>query len=198
MARVPFLLKFTKKVPGEGAAAATDKAVRTTFSCVKAVQKKLDIPEESVFIPNADNTVDRKGYTRKYENAAGEEVSAKSVADGKIPYLAYGKANSRQVFLKMLKTAATGATKAKYRTLAFTFPSAVNVALIGEALAEIIPESKRDMGTLSAGNVESFFYVKGGRAYPLPTAAKAETGSAANVAETEAEVKAVLDTTKSS
>jgi hypothetical protein len=196
MSRFSYLVKYRARQPGSTATTLND--YRTTCSCDTKVARKLDIPAEATFILSDANVVTRKGYTRKYENAAGTLVDAKAVPDATIPYIPYGKANARAVTLRMLVTAATATAKARYRILTFTFPSTLGVSKIAETLAELIPEAKIDRtATWSPGNIEPFFAIKGGRKYTIPLRAAAEAATATNVATTDAEEATILSGTES-
>ncbi|HIK27958.1 MAG: hypothetical protein N3E45_17125 [Oscillatoriaceae bacterium SKW80] len=67
-----------------------------------------------------------------------------------------------------------------FHTISFRFPSFATVAIISEALGEIIPTNKIN-GTPNPNQIKPYFKVVGGRNYPIMQKAAAESRTAANV-----------------
>jgi hypothetical protein len=197
MARSSFLAEFDKQVtvapPGGGTPVTSTKKYRTTYSCVPRVAKFLGIENET-YTPDPEDKVDRASYTREYTKSDGTKGTL-TITAGKIPYLAYGKANARKISLK------TGAqtTNKTFKIVSLTFPSFLNIAQIADMLGEMLPTNKvAAVGVVPTDiQVEPFFSVKGGRKYPIPTSAKAEATPSPNLAKTEAEQTTILAETTS-
>ena len=75
-----------------------------------------------------------------------------------------------------------------------TFPSNLTVSQIGEALAEYIPDGKiqRTATKPSATEVYAQYTIKGGKTYPLPLKADAETSTNLDAPDSKAEQAALL------
>ncbi|MEG4583061.1 hypothetical protein QUA71_26120 [Microcoleus sp. MON1_C5] len=187
MARLAFLIGYKAQDPSETPKDAALENLVGTFTCKTRVADFLDIVAQQ-YVPSGEANRDRKGYTK---SVIGADGTAKDivVAAGKISYTPDASPRSKTVILK------TGATAKKTkRTISLTFPSNVTVAQIGEALAEYIPDGKiqRTAAAPSATEIYPQYTIKGGRTYPLPLKATAETSTSVDAPSTTAEQTALL------
>jgi hypothetical protein len=160
------------------------------FSCLYYAAKFLDIEglAKQVFIEK-----ERKAHTRTKARALdGVATGTTNVAESKI-VIASNPRGSRSIILVTGKpTSAVNATAGKpvnFHQLTFRFPSWADTRTIGEALGEIIPDTKitKD-GKPSSTEIFPWFRIKGGRQYPIIQAAAAEQSTAVIVPETITEV----------
>ncbi|MEG3936277.1 MULTISPECIES: hypothetical protein [unclassified Microcoleus] len=187
MGRLAFLVGYKGQDPSEKPTDATLESLIGTFTCTSRVAGFLGIVDKQ-YVPSGEANRDRKGYTKSVLNAAGVATDV-VVPAGKISYTPDASARARTVILK------TGAlAKKTKRTVSLTFPSAMTVAQIGEALAEYIPDGKvQRTGTApSATEIYPQYTIKGGRTYPLPLSATAETSTSVDAPSTTAEQAALL------
>jgi hypothetical protein len=188
MARLPFLIKYTRS----GAGGTGTDAYRTTCSCEKQVANFLGITDR-IYTPSEGDAVDRAGYTRSYTKADGTPGET-IIPAGKRIYLANPKAGAKKILLR------TGARTAQgnKRTLSMTFPSFVSVPEIADALGELIPSTKfATTPTTGATEIEPFFSIVGGGTYPIVPSAAAIASTPTAAATTEAQQVAITTTTKS-
>jgi hypothetical protein len=139
-------------------------------------------------VPSGAANRDRAGYEKSVIGADGQPNKI-VVPAGKIAYTPNASARSKTVTLK------TGAKALKTnRTITLSFPSKLTVSQIGEALAEYIPDGKiqRTAAAPSATEIYPQYTIKGGRTYPLPLKADAETSTSVDAPDTKAEQEALL------
>jgi hypothetical protein len=187
MGRLAFLVGYKGQDPGEKPKDAALENLVGTFTCTSRVANFLDIVTKQ-YVPSGEANRDRKGYTKSVLNAAGVATDI-TVAAGKISYTPDASPRAKTV---TLKTGAKG--KKTNRTISLTFPSGVTVSQIGEALAEYIPDGKiqRTSTAPSATEIYPQYTIKGGRTYPLPLKAAAETSTNVDAPDTAAEQAALL------
>lgn len=187
MGRLAFLVGFKGQDPGETPKDATLENLVGTFTCTSRVADFLDIVTKQ-YVPSGEANRDRKGYTKSVLNAAGVATDI-TVPAGKISYTPDASPRAKTVTLK------TGAkAKKTNRTISLTFPSSMTVSQIGEALAEYIPDGKiqRTSTAPSATEIYPQYTIKGGRTYPLPLKADAESSTSVDAPDTKAEQAALL------
>lgn len=195
MSRLAFLIGFKGQDPSEVPPDAAKENLKGVFTCKKSVADFLGITPQ-VYVPKADNLIDRKGYSKSVMKSVGGAAAAYTtiiVAAGKITYAPDSSPRARTVILK------TGAKALKaYRTLSLTFPSNLSVAQIGEALAEYIPSGKiqTTAGNPTATEIFPQYTIKGGKTYSLMSKAEAVTSTAVTVPSTPAEQTTLLNTAK--
>ncbi|MGB8691514.1 MAG: hypothetical protein WCD53_29915 [Microcoleus sp.] len=152
----------------------------------------LDIATKQ-YVPDGIDLVDRAGYTRTYTKSDGTDGTV-TVPEGKRSYLASGKPGARTIFL----TTGKKTTKGTRHKLSLTFPSYLGIAEIGDVLGDLIPNAKVNRtGTTGDTDIEPFFTVKGGGAYPIPLQAVVEATTDTDAAGTPADEVTILSGTKS-
>ena len=187
MGRLAFLIGFKGQDPGETPRDAALENLVGTFTCTTRVADFLGIVDKQ-FVPSGEANRDRKGYTKSVIGADGTAKDV-TVAAGKISYTPDASPRAKTVTLK------TGAkAKKTNRTISLTFPSNLTVSQIGEALAEYIPDGKiqRTATKPSATEVYAQYTIKGGKTYPLPLKADAETSTNLDAPDSKAEQAALL------
>ena len=187
MGRLAFLVGYKGQDPGEKPVDAALENLVGTFTCTSRVANFLDIVTKQ-YVPSGEANRDRKGYTKSVLNAAGVATDI-TVAAGKISYTPDASPRAKTVTLK------TGAkAKKTNRTISLTFPSSMTVSQIGEALAEYIPDTKiqRTSTAPSATEIYAQYTIKGGKTYPLPLKAAAETSTNVDAPDSAAEQAALL------
>lgn len=187
MPRLAFLIGFKGQDQSETPKDAALENLVGTFTCTNRVANFLDIVTKQ-YVPSSEANRERKGYTK---SVLGKDGTAKdvSVLAGKITYTPDASPRAKTVILK------TGAkAKKTNRTISLTFPSSLTVAQIGEALAEYIPDGKiqRTAAEPSATEIYPQYTIVGGRTYPLPLKADAESSTGVDAPDTKAEQAAVL------
>lgn len=187
MGRLAFIIGYRGQDPSETPKDAALENLVGTFTCTTRVADFLDIVAKQ-YVPSGEANRDRKGYTKSVIGADGTATDI-TVAAGKIAYTPDASPRAKTVTLK------TGAqAKKTNRTISLTFPSGVTVSQIGEALAEYIPDGKiqRTSAAPSATEIYPQYTIKGGRTYPLPLKADAETSTNVDAPDTKAEQAAIL------
>lgn len=187
MGRLAFIVGFKGQDPGETPKDAALENLVGTFTCTSRVANFLDIVTQQ-YVPSGEANRDRKGYTKSVLNAAGVATDI-VVPAGKISYTPDASPRAKTVTLK------TGAkAKKTNRTISLTFPSSMTVSQIGEALAEYIPDGKiqRTATAPSATEIYPQYTIKGGKTYPLPLKAAAESSTNVDAPATTAEQAALL------
>ncbi|MCC3410108.1 MAG: hypothetical protein JGK17_32160 [Microcoleus sp. PH2017_10_PVI_O_A] len=176
-----YIFNFIRK--GQADKDDTKENLIGLMSCNARVARFLDITT-SPAIPTGNAKRPRKSFKKQYIKKDGTRGEL-TVAAGENTYLPAARALARKVTLK------TGAKTLKGKqTLSLTVSSGMTVAQIAEMLAEIIPEGKIQRGSTgtapSATEIFPEFTVKGGRTYPIPLKATAETGTGVDVPDTAA------------
>jgi hypothetical protein len=187
MGRLAFILGYKGQDPSETPKDAALENLVGTFTCTTRVANFLDIVTKQ-YVPSGEANRDRQGYTKSVIGADGQPKDI-IVAAGKIAYTPDAAPRAKTVILR------TGAkAKKANRTISLTFPSGVTVSQIGEALAEYIPDGKiqRTAAAPSATEIYPQYTIKGGRTYPLPLKADAESSTNVDAPDTKAEQAAVL------
>ena len=187
MGRLAFIIGYKGQDPGEKPKDAALENLVGCFTCATRVADFLGIVAQQ-YVPSGEANRDRKGYTKSVINAAGVATDI-TVAAGKINYTPDASPRAKTVTLK------TGAkAKKTNRTISLTFPSNVTVSQIGEALAEYIPDGKiqRTSTAPSATEIYPQYTIKGGKTYPLPLKAAAETSTNVDAPATAAEQATLL------
>lgn len=191
MGRLAFLIGYKGQDPNEETKDAALENLVGTFTCKTRVADFLGIIDKQ-YVPSGEANRDRKGYTK---SVIGADGTAKDiiVPAGKIAYTPDASPRAKTV---TLKTGAKG--KKTNRTISLTFPSGVTVSQIGEALAEYIPDGKiqRTAAAPSATEIYPQYTIKGGRTYPLPLKADAETSTNVDAPDSKAEQTALLTKAK--
>lgn len=191
MGRLAFLVGFRAQDPSEKPPDAALENLVGTFTCTTRVADFLGIVAKQ-YVPSGEANRDRKGYTKSVIAADGTAKDI-TVTAGKISYTPDASPRAKTVTLK------TGAkAKKTNRTISLTFPSGLTVSQIGEALAEYIPDGKiqRTATAPSATEIYPQYTIKGGRTYPLPLKADAETSISVDAPDTKAEQTALLEKAK--
>lgn len=187
MGRLAFFIGYRGQDPSETPKDATLENLAGTFTCKTRVADFLGIVDKQ-YVPSGEANRDRKEYTKSVIGADGTAKDI-TVAAGKIAYTPDASPRAKTVTLK------TGAkAKKTNRTISLTFPSGMTVSQIGEALAEYIPDGKiqRTAAAPSATEIYPQYTIKGGRTYPLPLKADAETSTSVDAPDTKAEQEALL------
>ena len=187
MPRLAFIIGYKGQDPGETPKDAALENLVGTFTCTSRVANFLDIVTKQ-YVPSGEANRDRKGYTKSVLNAARVATDI-TVPAGKISYTPDASPRAKTVTLK------TGAkAKKTNRTISLTFPSNVTASQIGEALAEYIPDGKiqRTSAAPAATEIYAQYTIKGGKTYPLPLKAAAETSTNVDAPDTATEQAALL------
>lgn len=141
-----------------------------TFSCRRNVATFLDIEDKAV---SGVIVKERKGGERSLQLVGSTTLEPSEgetgIADSKIT-LPIGGKGSRTVIIQTGVPISDskrkiGAKKAKH-TISFRFPGFCTIAIISEALGELIPTTKIK-NPPGASDIEGYFKVKGGRTYPI-------------------------------
>jgi hypothetical protein len=187
MARLAFIIGYKGQDPSETPKDAALENLVGTFTCTTRVANFLDIVAKQ-YVPSGEPNRERKGYTKSVIGADGQPKEI-TVQPGKITYTPDAAPRAKTVILR------TGAkAKKTNRTISLTFPSNVTVSQIGESLAEYIPDGKiqRTAAAPSATEIYPQYTIEGGRTYPLPLKADAESSTNVDAPDTKAEQAAVL------
>jgi hypothetical protein len=187
MGRLAFLVGYRGQDQSEKPKDAALENLVGTFTCTTRVADFLDMVAKQ-YVPSGAANRDRAGYTKSVIGADGIAKDIE-VPAGKIAYTPNASARSKTVILK------TGAkAKKANRTLSLSFPSNLTVSQIGETLAEYIADGKiqRTAAAPSATEIFPQYTIKGGRTYPLPLKADAETSTSVDAPDTKAEQEALL------
>jgi hypothetical protein len=187
MGRLAFIIGYRGQDQSETPKDAALENLVGTFTCTTRVADFLGIVEKQ-YVPSGEANRDRKGYTKSVIGADGQPKDI-VVPAGKRAYTPDAAPRAQTVILK------TGAkAKKTNRTISVTFPSGVTVSQIGESLAEYIPDGKiqRTSAAPTASEVYPQYTIKGGRTYPLPLKADAESSTGVDAPDTKAEQAAIL------
>lgn len=187
MGRLAFLIGYRGQDSSETPKDAALENLVGTFTCTSRVADFLGIVALQ-YVPSGVANRDRAGYTKSVFNAEGVATDI-VVPAGKINYTPDASPRAKTVTLK------TGAkAKKTNRTISLTFPSALTVSQIGEALAEYIPDGKiqRTSAAPSATEIYPQYTIKGGKTYSLPLKATAETSDSVDAPATATEQAALL------
>ena len=187
MGRLAFLIGYRGQDPSDETPDAALENLLGTFTCGTRVANFLDIVDKQ-YVPSGEPNRDRKAYVKSVIGADGIAKDV-PVAAGKIAYTPDASPRAKTVTLK------TGAkAKKTNRTITLTFPSSVTVSQIGESLAEYIPDGKiqRTSTAPSATEIYPQYTIKGGKTYPLPLKADAESSTNVDAPDTKAEQAALL------
>jgi hypothetical protein len=187
MGRLAFLIGYKGQDPSETPKDAALENLVGTFTCNTRVADFLGIVDKQ-YVPSSEANRDRAGYTK---SVLGKDGVAKDieVKAGKIAYTPDASPRAKTVTLK------TGAkAKKTNRTISLTFPSSLTVSQIGEALAEYIPDGKiqRTSTAPSATEIYAQYTIKGGKTYPLPLKADAESSTGVDAPDSKTEQAALL------
>ena len=187
MGRLAFIIGYKGQDPSENPADAALENLVGTFTCTTRVANFLDIVAKQ-YVSSGEANRDRKAYTKNVILADGQKKDV-PVAAGKIAYTPDASPRAKTVTLKTGDKA-----KKTNRTISLTFPSNVTVSQIGEALAEYIPDGKiqRTAAAPSATEIYPQYTIKGGKTYPLPLKADAETSTSVDAPDSKAEQAALL------
>ncbi len=191
MGRLAFIIGYRGQDQSEEPKDAALENLVGTFTCTTRVANFLDIVDKQ-YVPSGEANRDRKGYTKSVIGADGQPKDI-TVPAGKIAYTPDAAPRAKTV---ILRTGAKG--KKTNRTISLTFPSNVTVSQIGESLAEYIPAGKIQRTSTAPSATEIFpqYTIKGGKTYPLPLQATAETSTAVDAPNTAEEQKAILEKAK--
>lgn len=187
MGRLAFIIGYKGQDPSETPKDAALENLVGTFTCKTRVADFLGIVDKQ-YVPSGEANRDRKEYTKNVIGADGQKKNV-IVPAGKISYTPDAGPRAKTVTLK------TGDKAAKTnRIITLTFPSNVTVSQIGESLAEYIPEGKiqRTAAAPSATEIYPQYTIKGGKTYPLPLKADAETSTNVDAPDSKAEQAALL------
>lgn len=171
------------------------------FSCRLSTARFFDIDKLNF---NFEVQVTRKGGARSLTLADGTKLTSstkdadKKSADSTI-VLPVNSKGSRTVILttgkKITDTKRVANKDGAYHTVSFRFPSWATVAVIADALGEIIPATKLKANPTEA-DASPYFRVKGGRLYTINAKAAAEAKTDATVPANKAEAETLVKKSK--
>ncbi len=192
MSRVCFEIGYGKKeYPVADAPPGTTKTVVSIvslISCALRVAKGLTIDGFAYKGVNNTGRV-RAAYSKQVLDATGAEVAI-TIPEGLVALEVNPNPKMKKV---ILTRGLISSVKKKHRHFTITFPQGMKVAIIGEILAELIPDAiiNRD-GLPTATQILPTFKIVGGRSHPIPLRAEAAADASVVVPTTPA-AEAALD-----
>lgn len=191
MARSAFLVYFEQKVYNSKTKTTTTQKTATAMTCIDRVAKALDLDAGERALKFSLVQKRKKAAFKKNvwtKDAEGNWlVSQVDMPETEINYVFSSRARKNKVTLYLR---GKGTNKSQ-RTLTFTAPATLTVAQIGDALADLIPATKRGTGV---DDILPVFSINGGRQYPLPSKSEADATPEVNVPDTQAEAQTIIST----